>query len=96
MVRTFLKVYMELGSYLVSARPNKKLKRHHHYLPEVLKRGDLVFRPRCRGLCDSLLCTISLEPAQDQECHRRHYPDLEQQAQHRTPAERVALVDRPV
>jgi hypothetical protein len=37
-----------------------------------------------------------LEPAQDQECHRRHYPDLEQQAQHRTPAERVALVDRPV
>ena len=27
MVRTFLKVYMELGSYFVSARTNK---RHHH------------------------------------------------------------------
>jgi hypothetical protein len=27
MVRTFLKVYMELGSYFVSARTNKK---HHH------------------------------------------------------------------
>jgi hypothetical protein len=30
MVRTFLKVYMELGSYFfVSARTNK---RHHHHL----------------------------------------------------------------
>jgi len=28
MVRTFLKVYMELGSYFVSARTNKR--RHHH------------------------------------------------------------------
>jgi hypothetical protein len=28
MVRTFLKVYMELGSYFVSARTNK---RHHHF-----------------------------------------------------------------
>jgi hypothetical protein len=28
MVRTFLKVYMELGSYFVSARTNK---RHHHH-----------------------------------------------------------------
>ena len=29
MVRTFLKVYMELGSHFVSARTNK---RHHHLL----------------------------------------------------------------
>ena len=29
MVRTFLKVYMELGSYFVSASTNK---RHHHHL----------------------------------------------------------------
>ena len=29
MVRTFLKAYMELGSYFVSARTNK---RHHHHL----------------------------------------------------------------
>jgi len=28
MVRTFLNVYMELGSYFVSARTNK---RHHHH-----------------------------------------------------------------
>jgi hypothetical protein len=28
MVRTFLKVYMELGFYFVSARTNK---RHHHH-----------------------------------------------------------------
>jgi len=28
MVRTFLKAYMELGSYFVSARTNK---RHHHH-----------------------------------------------------------------
>ena len=30
MVRTFLKVYMELGSYFVSSTTNK---RHHHHLP---------------------------------------------------------------
>ena len=94
MVRTFLKVYMELGSYFVSARTNK---RHHHHLVIVLERGDLVFfRPKCRGLCDNLLCTLSFEPASDQECHRRQYHDLEQQAQYRTTAERVAIVGRSV
>jgi hypothetical protein len=30
MVRTFLKVYVELGSYFVSARTNKR--HHHHHL----------------------------------------------------------------
>ena len=30
MVRTFLKVYMELGSFFVSARTNKR--HHHHHL----------------------------------------------------------------
>jgi hypothetical protein len=37
MVRTFLKVYMELGSYFVSARTNK---RHHH-----LSRSSFYFLP---------------------------------------------------
>ena len=36
MVLTVLKVYMELGSYFVSARTNK---RHHHHLRERPSRG---------------------------------------------------------
>jgi len=39
MVRTFLKVYMELGSlFFVSARTNK---RHHHHLGDVVKDAEL-------------------------------------------------------
>jgi hypothetical protein len=36
MVRTFLKVYMELGSYFVSARTNKR-HHHHHQSPKGMK-----------------------------------------------------------
>ncbi len=42
MVRTFLEVYMELGSYFVSARTNKR-HHHHHHLRGVHQENSLVY-----------------------------------------------------
>ncbi len=54
MVRTFLKVYIELGSYFVSTRTNKR--HHHHHLlslsrmlsriPRVLWHGHVIGHAR--------------------------------------------------
>jgi hypothetical protein len=38
LVRTFLNVYMELGSYFVSARTNKRL--HHHRIDYSSSKSD--------------------------------------------------------
>ena len=53
MVRTFLKVYMELGSYFfVSARTNKRLLHHHHHPAPTMTGCRLV--GECEGGCPVL------------------------------------------
>jgi hypothetical protein len=55
MVRTFLKVCMELGSYFISARTNK---RHHHHrgkMSVVSLCEDVVYAPTGNGWAHSAL-----------------------------------------
>ena len=54
MVRTFLKEYMELGSYFVSARTNQR----HHQLPPVLRHASVVSAQN--WLTSELLCCREL------------------------------------
>ena len=63
MARTFLKVYVELGSYFASVSTNKRHHHHHHQLANLF---SALYRSRYFGaLCpeQSVHCACStLEP----------------------------------
>jgi len=64
MVSTFLKVYIELGSYFVSARTNKG---HHHlifleiFTPPTYKNMQAAFSSRSRKLARTVVIFLFLQ-----------------------------------
>jgi hypothetical protein len=66
MVRTFLKVSMELGSYFVSARTNK---RHQHLISKLIERCQSSIErcrssTQCRREFDILLLDVRVSGAE--------------------------------